>query len=308
MRNIMKIISVINYKGGVGKTTLTSNLAAELAYRGKKVLMIDLDPQASLTFSFLKPDEWQTNVAAEKTIRNWFVKRHRAETFLDLIVEPGEAKPFIETNGGVLHLLSSHLDLINVDLELATGLAGSNLQQAKHNFIATHSRLTEGIRMIPEGMYDIVLIDCPPNFNIVTKNAIVASEKILIPAKPDYLSTLGIHYLTTNLNKLVKEFNEYCDVDDDANDLPEKINPQIMGVVFTMVQYYGGAPISSLRPYISQIANQGIPVFAHQVRENKTAYADAGQYGVPVVLNKKGNRPNIVSEIEQLVSEIESKW
>lgn len=303
----MRIISVINYKGGVGKTTLTSNLAAELAYRGKRVLMIDLDPQASLTFSFLKPDEWQTNVAADKTIRNWFIKRHRAENFLDLIVEPGEAKPFIEKNGGALHLLSSHLDLINVDLELATGLAGSNLQQAKHNFIATHSRLTEGIRMIPEGMYDIVLIDCPPNFNIVTKNAIVASEKILIPAKPDYLSTLGIHYLTTNLNKLVKEFNEYCDVDDDANDLPEKINPQIMGVVFTMVQYYGGAPISSLRPYINQIADQGIPVFTHQVRENKTAYADAGQYGVPVVLNKKGNRPNVVSEVEQLVSEIESK-
>ena len=303
----MRIISVINYKGGVGKTTLTSNLAAELAYRGKRVLMIDLDPQASLTFSFLKPDEWQTNVAADKTIRNWFIKRHRAENFLDLIVEPGEAKPLIEKNGGVLHLLSSHLDLINVDLELATGLAGSNLQQAKHNFIATHSRLTEGIRMIPEGMYDIVLIDCPPNFNIVTKNAIVASEKILIPAKPDYLSTLGIHYLTTNLNKLVKEFNEYCDVDDDATDLPEKINTQIMGVVFTMVQYYGGAPISSLRPYINQIADQGIPVFTHQVRENKTAYADAGQYGVPVVLNKKGNRPNVVSEVEQLVSEIESK-
>ena len=161
--------------------------------------------------------------------------------------------------------------------------------------------------MIPVGMYDIVLIDSPPNFNIVTKNAIVASEKILIPAKPDYLSTLGIHYLTTNLNKLVKEFNEYCDVDDDANDLPEKINPQIMGVVFTMVQYYGGAPISSLRPYINQIADQGIPVFTHQVRENKTAYADAGQYGVLVVSNKKGNRPNVVSELEQLVSEIESK-
>ena len=55
----MKIISVINYKGGVGKTTLTANLAAELAYRDYKVLMIDLDPQASLTFSFMDPNTWK---------------------------------------------------------------------------------------------------------------------------------------------------------------------------------------------------------------------------------------------------------
>ena len=54
----MQIISVINYKGGVGKTTVTSNLAAELAFRGKKVLVLDMDAQASLTFSFLTPDVW----------------------------------------------------------------------------------------------------------------------------------------------------------------------------------------------------------------------------------------------------------
>ena len=54
----MRIVSVINYKGGVGKTSLTANLGAELAWRGKRVLLIDLDAQASLTFSFIKPDEW----------------------------------------------------------------------------------------------------------------------------------------------------------------------------------------------------------------------------------------------------------
>ena len=68
----MKIISVINYKGGVGKTTLTANLASELAFRGKKVLMIDLDPQASLTFSFIKPEEWKDEIAPSQTIKNWF--------------------------------------------------------------------------------------------------------------------------------------------------------------------------------------------------------------------------------------------
>ena len=59
----MNIISIINYKGGVGKTTLTTNIAGDLAQHGYNVLMIDLDPQASLTFSFLKPDEWKEKVA-----------------------------------------------------------------------------------------------------------------------------------------------------------------------------------------------------------------------------------------------------
>lgn len=58
----MQIVSIINYKGGVGKTTVTSNLAAELAWRGKKVLVLDMDAQASLTFSLLTPDFWDENL------------------------------------------------------------------------------------------------------------------------------------------------------------------------------------------------------------------------------------------------------
>ena len=68
----MKVVSVINYKGGVGKTSLTANLGAELAWRGKRVLLLDLDAQASLTFSFIKPDEWSTNYEANETIKAWF--------------------------------------------------------------------------------------------------------------------------------------------------------------------------------------------------------------------------------------------
>jgi chromosome partitioning protein len=62
-----KIVSVINYKGGVGKTALTANLAAELAWRGKRVLMLDLDPQTSLTFSFILPDVWEKNFSGTVT-------------------------------------------------------------------------------------------------------------------------------------------------------------------------------------------------------------------------------------------------
>ncbi|EGB42332.1 cobyrinic acid a,c-diamide synthase [Escherichia coli H120] len=65
----MQIVSIINYKGGVGKTTVTSNLAAELAFRGKNVLVLDMDAQASLTFSFLTPDYWDEHLKNERTIK-----------------------------------------------------------------------------------------------------------------------------------------------------------------------------------------------------------------------------------------------
>ncbi|WP_205895237.1 ParA family protein [Metapseudomonas otitidis] len=68
----MHIVSVINYKGGVGKTTVTANIAGELAWRGKKVLLIDTDAQASLTFSFVAPDTWDQNYKESKTIKSWF--------------------------------------------------------------------------------------------------------------------------------------------------------------------------------------------------------------------------------------------
>ncbi len=68
----MNVISVINYKGGVGKTTITANLGAELARRGRQVLLIDTDPQANLTFSFIRPDEWARTYAESKTLKNWF--------------------------------------------------------------------------------------------------------------------------------------------------------------------------------------------------------------------------------------------
>src|SRR5438034_8639918 len=68
----MNVVGVINYKGGVGKTSLTANLAAELAFRGKKILLMDLDAQASLTFSLISPDEWRDEYADSKTIKSWF--------------------------------------------------------------------------------------------------------------------------------------------------------------------------------------------------------------------------------------------
>src|SRR5215470_6768583 len=112
----MKIISVINYKGGVGKTTITANLAAEMAFRSKKVLAIDLDPQANLTFSFFSVDEWRQKFEPSKTIKNWydaFIDKDADLNLASLIGRPERANK----SGRRLDLISSHLALINVDLE-----------------------------------------------------------------------------------------------------------------------------------------------------------------------------------------------
>jgi chromosome partitioning protein len=172
----MHVVSVINYKGGVGKTSLTSNLAGELAWRGKRVLLVDLDAQASLTFSLITPDEWVKSFADTRTIKQWFDSHDTGApiSLSSLIHSPARITNALKGNGK-LDLICSHLGLINVDLELATKLGGASLEQAKKNFIAVHRRLSDGLSDL-DGEYDLVLIDCPPNFNIVTKTAIVASE------------------------------------------------------------------------------------------------------------------------------------
>lgn len=304
----MEIVAVINYKGGVGKTTVASNLAAELAFRGKKVLLVDTDAQASLTFSFITPDQWDTKYKESKTIKSWFDAISQGiepPSLKDFVITPASANAVVKSKGGRIDLICSHLGLINVDLELATLLGGVNMQQAKRNYIKVHGKLRAAIADLAETSdYDIVLIDCPPNFNIVTKNAIVASEKILIPAKPDYLSTLGIDYLHRSVNDLVREFNEYAELDTDT----QNISPDILGVVFTMIQITSGQPIAAQRQFMSQTKRLGVKTFDTYFRENKTIFSDAPQNLRPVVLNyySAGTHSDVVTEIEAFVTEFEA--
>lgn len=304
----MDIISIINYKGGVGKTTVTANIAGELAWRGKKVLLIDTDAQASLTFSFVTPDEWDTEYKDKKTIKSWFdaISQGKEPRHLEeFIISPKTVNSRLSNKKGSIDLICSHLGLINVDLELATLLGGVNITQSKRNYIKVHGKLRQSITDLKNNSdYDIALIDCPPNFNIVTKNAIIASERILIPAKPDYLSTLGIDYLQRSVKDLVKEFNEYAELDDKT----ASISPSILGVIFTMIQITSNEPISAQRQYISQTKRLGVPTMSNYFRENKTIFANAPQSLVPVVLNHYSNNTHsdIVTELEAVVDEFEN--
>lgn len=304
----MKIISVINYKGGVGKTTVTANIAAELARRNKKVLLLDMDAQASLTFSFISPDFWNQSLKDTHTIKNYFDAISQGYTppqLSNFVVRPQNVNNNIHQLGstGVVDLISSHLGLINVDLELATLLGGANMNQAKLNYIKVHGKLRDSIIEYATGNYDVVLIDCPPNFNIVTKNALIASDQILIPAKPDYLSTLGIDYLHRSVTQLIREFNEFAAMDPSVT----QSNPHMLGVVFTMIQIYASQPIGSQQQFITQTQRLGIPTFSTYFRENKSIFASAPQDGIPVTLHEynRGTYSDVVTEINAFVDEFQ---
>lgn len=300
----MKTVSVINYKGGVGKTTITANLAAELAWRGNNVLLIDLDPQASLTFSFFTVDEWQRDYADNKTIMNWYdayIDEDKNLELSSLIVNLGKITQITDAN---VDIICSHLGLINIDLELAVKLGGASPRQSRNNFLRLHSRLLNGLESTDiHRKYDFVLIDCPPNFNIVTKTAIVASDWILVPTIPDQLSILGIGELKRHIEELVRNFNAY--VGEQVVPGYKEISPSILGIIPTMVQIYSGGPIGPQSTFIDRMKNDGLPVFDTYIRRNNSRYGSAPQYGVPVVLQPASGPTNqaVLVELEALATE-----
>jgi len=302
----MRVVAVMNYKGGVGKTTLTANLGAVAAARGLRVLLLDLDPQTNLTFSFFSVDDWQDRLKDSQTIKQWYDSEMpgRDISLADLVVTPERVNHVLKNSTGRLDLISSHLGLIDIDLELAARLGGSTtLNGSKRKFLDLHSCLRNALEDKNFGDYDLVLIDCAPNFGLVTKTAIVASEQILVPAKADYLSTLGLDYLAGNCSALVEQFNDYVNHKRDSGTY-RPIDPGFLGVVFTMVQIYSQQVVLAQHDYIEAVnANSVVPVLKSKIRNSPRHFGDAGESGVPAMLRTTG-KDDVVKEFDQLADEV----
>lgn len=170
---IVKVIAIANQKGGVAKTTTTHNLGAAMAAAGKKVLLIDLDSQASLTISVgLEPLE------AERTI-------------VDVLRKDGTPlRECVQQLSDRLHIVTSIIDLAPMEMEM--------LSRASREKIL--DRALKPVR----GEYDYILIDCPPQLSILTINALSCADGVVIPVKTDYLAYRGL----TQLQESIQEIQE----------------------------------------------------------------------------------------------------
>ena len=176
-----KVISVANQKGGVGKTTTTINLSTILAKKGKKVLLIDADPQGNAT----------SGVGAEKDVEF---------SLYDVLVGDTEVGQTLETTAiKNLYVCPSNINLAGAEVELVP-------------MMSREQRLKEKLDGLKD-KFDFILIDCPPSLGLITLNAFTASDSVLIPVQCEYYALEGLGQLINTVNLVKKHLNKNIQIE-----------------------------------------------------------------------------------------------
>ena len=258
-----KVIAITNQKGGVGKTTTTVNLGVGLSmYHDKKVLLIDADPQSSLTASLLKgqnPDQLEMTLT----------------TVIDATIEDRPIDEF----SGILHH-DEGVDLLPSNIEL------SGMETGLFNIMSREYVLRNYIDSVRKN-YDYILIDCMPSLGMMTINALVAADSVIIPSQPSFLSTKGLNLLLHSINKIKRGINPSLKID---------------GILFTMVNNRTNNAkdiIGAMRDTVGQ----NIRVFDTEIPHSVRA-AECSVTGESIFTHDKGGK--VAAAYEALTKEVES--
>lgn len=239
-------VALINMKGGVGKSTLAANLAWAMATWDKRVLVVDLDPQFNCSQYLLGVAQIETILSgSQPTVRD-ILERPRAINPTDAIFSVYRSR-----SGGSIGLIPSRLEL----------------SQALRNPAGKEHLFKRAIDEL-EKTYDLVIVDCAPTESMLTMAAYLAADYLLVPVRPEYLSTIGLPLLEQSL--------EYF-----ATLYPGNSSPEVLGLVFNGVSDYSPEEVTS-KSEVRRVAGiRGWPVFDAEVRYSKS-YPKGAREGSPV--------------------------
>ena len=246
-----KVIAITNQKGGVGKTTTTVNLGVGLAKDGHRVLLIDADPQGSLTVSLgiKDPDSLDESLA----------------TVMTASIEDMQLPP--ET-GIIQH--EEGVDLMPSNIEL------SGIETGLFNTMSREFVLRNYINTVKHN-YDFILIDCMPSLGMMTINALVASDSVIIPSQPNILSTKGLNLLLRSISKVKRSINPALRVDGILLTMVDSRTNNAKDIIFSLRQSVG----QNIRVFDTEIPHSvraaesalaGVSIFTHD-RNGKVAAA-----------------------------------
>jgi len=260
-KNNTKIISVVNQKGGVGKTTTVMNLGAVLAAIDKRVLVIDLDPQGNSS----------TGLGIDLHKRN--------KSIYDVIINEDDiSESIFETKVPNLDVIPSTMDLAAAEFDLA------NLSKREH-------KLKESLLHL-KGDYDYVFIDCPPSLGLLTINALTASHSIIIPLQCEFFALEGLTSLLDTADRIKDKFNASLEIDgiiltmhDKRNKLTSQIEKDARDCLGKMI--YKTVVPRNVR--LSEAPSYGIPAILYASScSGSVAYMDLAEEMIK--RNKRSNK------------------